>query len=57
MKLPNIRIGVLSPMDSYKNKEDVTGKKLNLLYAKNYAIEIDITIIFKGFSFLGNLTG
>ena len=57
MKLPNIRIGVISPMDSYKNKEDVTGKKLNLLYAKNYAIEIDITIIFKGFSFLGNLTG
>jgi GT2 family glycosyltransferase len=56
MKLPSIRNGVLSPMDTYKNTEGLTGKKLNLLYAKNYAIEIDTTIILKGFPFLGNLT-
>ena len=54
MKLPNIKNGVLTPMYIHKNREGLTGKKLNLLYAKNYAIENDITIIFKGFPFLGN---
>ncbi|MDA9952200.1 glycosyltransferase family 2 protein [Chitinophagales bacterium] len=53
LKLPSIKPGVLTPMSNSKKKKGLTGSRLNLLYAKNYSIETDITLALKNFSFLG----
>lgn len=53
IKLPRLKRGVLSPMDYRKNTKGLTGKKLNLLYAKNYRLENDLTLILKNVKELG----
>lgn len=55
-KLPKIRPGVLSPVDLLsKTSDDNTAMdRLNMLYAKDYKIENDLNIIWKGFRNLGN---
>jgi GT2 family glycosyltransferase len=53
--LPAIRKGVLNPSDSVELK-DAQGElleQLNILYAKDYRIETDLGIIWKGFRKLG----
>jgi GT2 family glycosyltransferase len=54
IKLPKIKKGILNPAFLHKNKEGLTLEKLDLLYAKNYTVEIDVTVVLKGFNFLGN---
>ena len=53
--LPKIRKAVLSPADVNRDKnlspDDI--KKLNLLYSKDYKVEKDLKIIWKGFKELG----
>ncbi len=53
--LPNLKKGILSPLDGLNRK--ITNKKLiekvNMLYAKDYKIINDLSILFKGFSCLG----
>ncbi|MBC7863332.1 MAG: glycosyltransferase, partial [Bacteroidia bacterium] len=53
--LPKIKKAALSPADAYpeKTKEPGVIKKLNLLYSKDYKIEKDLKIIWKGFEKLG----
>lgn len=54
-KLPAIKKGVLNPTDllSDKNITADTIDRLNLLYARDYKIMNDLTIILKGFRNLG----
>ncbi|MFW5793722.1 MAG: glycosyltransferase [Bacteroidota bacterium] len=54
-KLPKIRKSVLNPADAFKGKSfDVkTLENLNSLYAREYKLEYDINIFFKGFRSLG----
>ena len=53
--LPYLKKGILSPLDGLSR--EITNKKLiekvNMLYAKDYKIINDLSILFKGFSFLG----
>jgi GT2 family glycosyltransferase len=53
--LPNLKKGILTPLDGL-NRE-INNKKLiekvNMLYAKDYKIINDLSIMFKGFSALG----
>ncbi len=54
-KLPNIRKGILNPVDSIK-KQDISSEianSLNILYAKDYNVVYDINIVWKAFSKLG----
>jgi O-antigen biosynthesis protein len=53
--LPSLKEGVLSPLDTIKNKniDDITIDKLNKLYAKDYKAYNDLNIISKGLRFLG----
>lgn len=53
LKLPALRKGVLSPMNLRKNTKGLTGRKLNLLYAKNYSVDTDISIVFRNLQHLG----
>ncbi|HBF87280.1 MAG TPA: glycosyl transferase family 2 [Bacteroidales bacterium] len=54
-KLPKIKKGVISQLDSIKNREisDETIERLNMLYAKDYNIYNDLKIIFNSFKYLG----
>ncbi len=54
--LPSIRLGVLSPLDAFPQKDmtDNTIYRLNLLYAKDYELNHDLEIIFRGWRSLGN---
>ena len=54
-KLPGIRVGVLNPTDSIKvqNITNEISDSLNILYAKDYKVMIDVAIILKGFANLG----
>jgi lipopolysaccharide/colanic/teichoic acid biosynthesis glycosyltransferase len=54
--LPNIRPGVLSPLDALKLDQlnDSTIDRLNFLYAKDYEVTNDLDIIWKGIRNLGN---
>ncbi len=54
--LPNIKKGVLSPLDSIKKNikfADNLKNDLNVSYAKNYSVSTDFFIFIKGFKFLG----
>ncbi len=54
-RLPDIRKGILSPVDAFSNRrisEDIAGK-LNLVYARDYKIINDINIIYRGYKYLG----
>ena len=53
LKLPELQKGIFSPMNLRKNTKGLTGKKLNLLYAKNYSVETDISIVFRNIRNLG----
>ncbi|MCB0510312.1 MAG: glycosyl transferase family 2, partial [Bacteroidetes bacterium] len=53
-KLPKIKEGVLSPFDSSKKEKGLSLKRLNLLYAKNYSVNLDLQIILKNLRNLGN---
>ncbi len=56
LSLPPLKPGILSP--AYKlerlNPDDETLDKINMLYAKDYNIWNDLSIIWKGFRFLGS---
>jgi GT2 family glycosyltransferase len=56
-RLPHIRKGVLNPGDAFRKKgiPPEAGSRLNLLYARDYRFISDLTIIFKGFRFLGRV--
>jgi len=53
--LPAIKRGVLFPVDAFKNKtiSDEANHKLNLLYARDYRVLNDLSIIVKGLVNLG----
>ncbi len=55
-KLPKIKPGVLSSVDTLKNVHQTqeTIDKLNVVYAKDYRLTNDIMAIWKGFKSLGN---
>jgi GT2 family glycosyltransferase len=58
LRLPKIRSGVLSPLDSFHGliNDDLTIKRLNALYARDYKVYTDLTIIRKGWRNLGRKT-
>jgi lipopolysaccharide/colanic/teichoic acid biosynthesis glycosyltransferase len=53
--LPKIKSGILTPVDVIKNLQldEATTEKLNLLYAKDYHLNNDLNILFKGFRNIG----
>jgi hypothetical protein len=54
-RLPEIRDGILTPLDAFINKS-VTGEvtsRLNIIYARDYKLTNDLNIIIKGFRELG----
>jgi len=53
--LPNIKKGILNPVDIYKSKNisEPAKIKINVTYAKNYRITNDINIILKSIKKLG----
>ena len=53
--LPEIREGVLSPVDVLKDKSvnDATRARLNLFYAKEYSVYNDFWIAARGIRYLG----
>ncbi|MEI6683906.1 MAG: glycosyltransferase [Bacteroidota bacterium] len=54
-RLPEIKPGVLNPLDAFKNKNlpEETTTRLDLLYARDYKLTNDLNIIIKGFRQLG----
>ena len=54
-RLPEIKPGVLNPLDAFKNKNlpEETTTRLDLLYARDYKLTNDLNIIIKGFRHLG----
>lgn len=50
-KLPHIREGVLTPMDAFMHDSipEDTIQKLNVVYARDYNLSVDLNILFKGF--------
>ena len=55
LKLPSLKTGIISPLFTLKSLEtsDATRQKLNIVYARNYKISTDLSIIQKGFKKLG----
>lgn len=53
--LPKLKQGVLHPVNQTKSSaESFAANKINFMYAKNYAVEKDLFIIFQSISKLGN---
>jgi hypothetical protein len=52
-QLPKIKPGVLSPYETPKNTSEDTLERLNLLYAKNFSVLLDIQVIIKNWKKLG----
>jgi len=54
-RLPEIRPGVLNPLDAFRNQHvpEETTARLDLIYARDYKITNDLNIILKGFRNLG----
>ena len=54
--LPKIKEGIISPSISFKNDEIVpeTVNRINALYAKDYQINNDLRLIWKGIRKLGS---
>lgn len=51
--LPKIKKGILSPVDGLARKHDIdemTAKRLNLLYAKHYQVDNDLLVLWRGFT-------
>ena len=55
-RLPRIKTGILKTTDHLKNleSEEALHTRLNLIYAKDYRVSVDLNIILKQFSKLGN---
>ncbi len=55
LKLPTLKKGIISPLYTLKTPEtsDATKQKLNIVYARNYKISTDLSIIQKAFKKLG----
>lgn len=55
LNLPNIKSGVLSPIDGLQKPTDhqPTIQRLNMLYAKNYQVSHDMELLWKGYRQLG----
>ena len=55
LQLPNIKKGVLGPLDRLRRIKDPqeTAKKLNAVYAREYSTRNDLSIITSGFKHLG----
>ncbi len=53
--LPAIRKGILNPSDAFKTKEisHEASSRINIMYARDYKLTNDLTIILKGFRMLG----
>ncbi|MBN2522443.1 MAG: glycosyltransferase [Bacteroidales bacterium] len=53
--LPKLNKGILTPIPGSRNKKinSETIKRMNLLYAKDYKMSTDISIIFRDFRYLG----
>jgi GT2 family glycosyltransferase len=49
LKLPKIKNGILNPSYLFKNKKGLNAHHSNLLYAKNYSLEMDVKILVLGF--------
>jgi O-antigen biosynthesis protein len=43
--LPNIKTGILTPVDRYLNQKNIAIDKINLIYARDYSILMDIKIL------------
>lgn len=56
-RLPEIKQGVLNPLDAFKNKNIPVEAiaRLDLLYARDYKLTNDLNIIVKGFRNLGRM--
>lgn len=56
--LPRLKTGVLSPLDPFKAKLDKTKLALqsNILYAKDYRVQHDLSIVLRAFNQIGNNT-
>jgi hypothetical protein len=54
--LPNLRQGVLNPIDNLTGKSynPITIQKLNFLYAKDYSVEKDFLILIRSLRSWGN---
>ncbi len=54
-RLPEIKPGVLNPLDAFKNKNlpEETTTRLDLLYARDYKLANDLNIILKGIRHAG----
>jgi GT2 family glycosyltransferase/lipopolysaccharide/colanic/teichoic acid biosynthesis glycosyltransferase len=54
-RLPEIKQGVLNPLDAFRNKNvpEETTHRLDLSYARDYKLTNDLNIIMKGFRNLG----
>jgi GT2 family glycosyltransferase len=51
-QLPRIKKGILNPSDSLIIKDESLTDKMNLLYARDYRVGLDIRIVLKSFKFL-----
>jgi hypothetical protein len=54
-RLPHIRKGILTPLDSF-GKDNISEEikmQLNFIYARDYGINFDINTILKGFRHMG----
>ncbi len=54
--LPKIKNGIINPLQLRQNTKGLTGNRLNLLYAKNYSITYDFSLLLLGLKQLGNVT-
>jgi lipopolysaccharide/colanic/teichoic acid biosynthesis glycosyltransferase len=54
-RLPEIRKGILTPIDSFTDKDisPEASVRLNIMYARDYKLTNDLKIIVKGFRELG----
>jgi GT2 family glycosyltransferase len=54
-RLPEIKQGVLHPLDAFRNKNlpEETTNRLDLLYARDYKLTNDLNILIRGFRNLG----
>ncbi|MDR0363402.1 MAG: glycosyltransferase family 2 protein [Bacteroidales bacterium] len=54
-RLPKIKPGILTPVDAFpkENVSQEARERLDVLYAKDYSVYQDISIIFKGYRNLG----
>ena len=47
MELPRIKKGILTPMDVISIKDETLADKMNLIYARDYSVRKDISILWK----------